>query len=183
MTLDGINIQDNFIRTNSLDFLPNRPTSDNVAEFSITTSVAGADAAGGATAVRMVTPSGTNRFTGSVFEFNRDNKFAANPFFNNAAKPSVPKPELKRNQFGGRVGGPIRRDKLFFFFNYEGRRQTQQPASNLTIPANADFSDGVFRYVDLAGNVRSINVLQLAGLSVDPTVRSRSFRGCPVRRT
>ena len=59
VTLDGINIQDNFIRTNSLDFLPNRPTSDNVAEFSITTSVAGADAAGGATAVRMVTPSGT----------------------------------------------------------------------------------------------------------------------------
>ena len=41
VTLDGINIQDNFIRTNSLDFLPNRPTSDNVAEFSITTSVAG----------------------------------------------------------------------------------------------------------------------------------------------
>ena len=61
VTLDGINIQDNFIRTNSLDFLPNRPTSDNVAEFSITTAVAGADTAGGATTVRMVTPSGTNR--------------------------------------------------------------------------------------------------------------------------
>ncbi len=44
VTLDGINIQDNFIRTNSLDFLPNRPTSDNVAEFSITTSVSGAEA-------------------------------------------------------------------------------------------------------------------------------------------
>ena len=87
VTLDGINIQDNFIRTNSLDFLPNRPTSDNVAEFSITSSVAGADAAGGATAVRMVTPSGTNRFSGSVFEFNRDNKLAANSFFNNAANP------------------------------------------------------------------------------------------------
>ena len=49
VTLDGINIQDNFIRTNSLDFLPNRPNSDNVAEFSITSSVSGADAAGGAT--------------------------------------------------------------------------------------------------------------------------------------
>ena len=58
VTLDGINIQDNFIRINSLDFLPNRPTSDNVAEFSITTAVAGADTAGGATTVRMVTPSG-----------------------------------------------------------------------------------------------------------------------------
>ena len=91
VTLDGINIQDNFIRTNSLDFLPNRPTSDNVAEFSITTSVSGADSAGGASSVRMITPSGSNQFTGSVFEFNRDAKFAANSFFNNAATPSVPK--------------------------------------------------------------------------------------------
>jgi hypothetical protein len=72
VTQDGINIQDNFIRTNSLDFLPNRPTSDNTAEFSITTSVAGAEAAGGATAVRMVTPSGTNAFRGSIYEFNRN---------------------------------------------------------------------------------------------------------------
>ena len=78
VTLDGINIQDNFIRVNSLDFLPNRPTSDNVAEFSITTSVAGADPPGGATAVRMVTPSGSNVPGGSIFEFNRNYKFAAN---------------------------------------------------------------------------------------------------------
>ena len=62
VTLDGINIQDNFIRVNSLDFLPNRPTSDTIAEFSITTSVSGAETAGGASSVRMITPSGTNRF-------------------------------------------------------------------------------------------------------------------------
>ena len=169
VTLDGINIQDNFIRTNGLDFLPNRPTSDNVAEFSITTSVAGADNAGGATSVRMVTPSGTNRFTGSVYEFNRDSKFAANAFFNNAAQQ--PKPELSRHQFGGRAGGPVLRDKLFFFFNYEGFRQTTQTAQNLVIPANQDFYNGVFRYADLAGNVQSVNVLQLSGLTVDPTVQ------------
>jgi len=177
VTLDGINIQDNFIRTNSLDFLPNRPTSDNVAEFSITTSVAGADAAGGATAVRMVTPSGTNRFTGSVFESNRDNQFAANSFFNNASQ--LPKAELSRHQFGGRVGGPIMRDKLFFFFTYEGWRQTQQPAANLRIPANADFYDGVFRYVDLGGNVRSVNVLALSGLSIDPLVQAQILSRLP----
>ena len=131
VTLDGINIQDNFIRTNSLDFLPNRPNSDNVAEFSITSSVSGADAAGGATSVRMITPSGTNRFTGSVFEFNRDNKYAANSFFNNSTIPSTPKPELSRHQYGGRVGGPIQKNKLFYFANYEGMRQTQQPSQNL----------------------------------------------------
>ena len=88
VTLDGINIQDNFIRTNSLDFLPNRPTSDNVAEFSITTSVAGADAAGGATAVRMVTPSGTNRFSGSVFEFTATT--SSRPTRSSTTKPSCP---------------------------------------------------------------------------------------------
>ena len=172
VTLDGINIQDNFIRTNSLDFLPNRPTSDNVAEFSITTSVSGADSAGGATNVRMVTPSGTNRLSGSVFEFNRDSKFAANSFFNNAANPSIPKADLSRHQFGGRVGGPLKRDKVFYFFNYEGFRQTQQPAQNLVIPANQDFYSGVFRYVDLSGVVRSVNVMQLSGLPIDAKLMS-----------
>jgi hypothetical protein len=177
VTLDGINIQDNFIRTNSLDFLPNRPNSDNVAEFSITTSVSGADSAGGATAVRMVTPSGTNRFSGSVFEFNRDAKFAANSFFNNAS--DLPKPELKRHQFGGRLGGPILRDKVFFFVNYEGFRQEQQASPNITIPANADFYNGVFRYVDLGGNVQAVNVMQLSGLSIDPTVQSQILSRLP----
>ena len=177
VTLDGINIQDNFIRTNSLDFLPNRPTSDNVAEFAITTSVSGADNAGGATSVRMVTPSGSNRFTGSIYEANRDAKFAANSFFNNAS--NVPKEELSRHDFGGRMGGPIQRDKLFFFFNYEGRRQTQDNSPNLTIPANGDFFDGVFRYVDTSGAVRSVNVMQLSGLTVDPTLRAGFFSGIP----
>jgi len=171
VTLDGINIQDNFIRTNSLDFLPNRPTSDNVAEFSITTSVAGADAAGGATAVRMVTPSGSNKFTGSVFEFNRNSKFAANSFFNNSSH--TPKPELSRNQYGGRLGGPIAKNKVFFFFNYEAFRQKTQTAQNLTIPANADFYNGVFRYTDLSGTVQAVNVLQLAGLPADAKLRSQ----------
>ena len=60
-TQDGINIQDNFIRTNSLDFVPNRPTSDIVGEFTIVTNTQGVDAAGGASQVRMITPSGTQR--------------------------------------------------------------------------------------------------------------------------
>ena len=62
VTQDGINIQDNFIRTNSVDFVPNRPTSDNVGEFSIVTTAQGVDNAGGASQVRMITPSGTNAF-------------------------------------------------------------------------------------------------------------------------
>jgi hypothetical protein len=179
VTLDGINIQDNFIRTNSLDFLPNRPTSDNVAEFSITTAVSGADTAGGATTVRMVTPSGSNRFAGSVFEFNRDAKYAANSFFNNAAVPKVPKPELSRHQFGGRVGGPIVRNKLFFFFNYEGFRQTTQTAQNVIVGANQDLYSGVFRYVATDGSIRSVNVMQLSGLPIDQKLMSEQISKIP----
>ena len=165
VTLDGINIQDNFIRVNGLDFLPNRPTSDNVAEFSITTAVAGADTAGGATTVRMVTPSGSNRFMGSAFEFNRDAKYSANSFFNNAS--NVAKPALSRHQFGGRVGGPIVRNRLFFFTNYEGFRQETQTSQNVVIPANADFYQGVFRYAATDGSVQSVNLMELTGLRID----------------
>jgi hypothetical protein len=169
VTQDGINVQDNFIRTNSLDFLPNRPTSDNVAEFSVTTSVSGADSAGGATSVRMVTPSGSNTFRGSVFEANRNSDLSANSFFNN--KSGVEKPFLNRNQFGGRIGGPVLKNKLFFFGYYEGFRQRQQLAQNNTIPANADWTQGVFRYAALDGTVRSINVLQQVGLPTDATIQ------------
>ena len=177
VTLDGINIQDNFIRVNGLDFLPNRPTSDNVAEFSITTSVSGADSAGGATTVRMVTPSGSNRFVGSVFEFNRDAKYAANSFFNNSS--GVKKPKLSRHQFGGRLGGPIVRNKLFFFANYEGFRQTTQTAQNVTIPANADLLNGVFRYVATDGVQREVNVMQLTGLPIDAKLRTEQLAKIP----
>jgi hypothetical protein len=169
LTQDGINIQDNFIRTNALDFVPNRPTSDTVGEFTITTAVQGADAAGGATAVRLITPSGTNRFRGDVFGFNRNNTRAANSFFN--SRDGLPKPELRRNQFGGTLGGPIVRNRLFFYGYYEGSRQRTQVTQNNVIPAHDDVLQGVFRYVTADGQLRSANVMQLAGLPLDPIVR------------
>ena len=141
--------------------------------------MSGADAAGGATTVRMVTPSGTNKFIGSVFEFNRDAKYAANSFFNNAS--NVAKPDLSRHQFGGRIGGPIMRNKMFFFFNYEGFRQTTQTSQNVIIPANNDLLNGVFRYVATDGSLQSVNVMQLSGLpdrsEAAGASSCRSFRG------
>jgi hypothetical protein len=173
LSQDGINIQDNFIRINSLEFVPNRPTTDNVAEFSITTAVQGADNAGGATQVRMVTPSGTNTFKGNVYEYNRHSRFAANSFFNKRANPVVPVSYLNRNQFGGSIGGPIQRGKLFFYANYEGFRQSQQTTQNVTIPARADLLTGNFRYVATTdGTVRQANILQLTGQSVDAKMQS-----------
>ena len=168
VTQDGINIQDNYIRTNSLNFLPNRPTSDNTSEFTISSSVAGADAAGGATAVRMVTPSGSNVFRGSAYWTNRDSALSANSFFNN--KSGVAKPVLKRQQPGVRVGGPIKKNKIFFFAYYEAFRQKSQSSRNNIIPANADLLGGVFRYARTSdGQVGSVNVLQASGLKLDAT--------------
>ena len=70
------------------------------------------------------------------------------------------------------MGGPIQRDKSFFFGYYEGFRQTTQTAQNLTIPANADLLDGVFRYAATDGVVRAVNVMQLSGLKLDPKLRA-----------
>ncbi|PYR79657.1 MAG: hypothetical protein DMF87_10700 [Acidobacteria bacterium] len=166
---DGVNVQDNFIRTNALDYSPNRPTSDTVSEFTITTAVPGADAAGGATTVNMVTPSGTNTFRGDLFGFNRSNARGANSFFNE--RDRLPKPTLSRNQFGGSLGGPVVRDRLFFFGYYEGSRQTAQVTQNNVIPAHDDFLQGVFRYVGVQDRqIHTVNVLQAAGLRLDPIV-------------
>jgi len=173
LTQDGINIQDNFIRTNSLDFVPNRPTSDTVGEFTITTSTQGAEAAGGATRVSLVTPAGGNRFHGGVYEFSRDSALAANTWFNNAS--GVKKPVLKRHQFGAKLGGPILKDKLFFYAYYEGFRQEQQFTQNNTIPANDDLLQGVFRYAATNGTVQSVNVLGLSGLRPDQTVQRQQL--------
>ena len=177
VTHDGINIQDNFIRTNSLDFLPNRPTSDNVAEFTITSSVQGVEAAGGASAVRMVTPSGANKFSGSAWWQNRDNALAANSFFNN--KSGVPKPKLSQDQFGGRVGGPILKDKVFFWVSYDGFRREQAGAQNQTIAATPDLFQGVWRYLRSDGQVGSVNILQAVGATADPKLQADLFGQIP----
>jgi Carboxypeptidase regulatory-like domain/TonB dependent receptor len=168
VTLDGINIQDNFIRQNALNFVPNRPTPETVGEMTIVTAAQGAEAAGGATAVRLVTPSGTNDFRGDVFGFNRANRRASNSFFNERA--GLPAPDFRRSQFGGKLGGPIIRNRLFFYGYYEALGQRSDVSQNTVIPAHDDFLQGVFRYVGADGQVRAVNVLQLSGLPVDQAV-------------
>ncbi|MBI2185916.1 MAG: TonB-dependent receptor [Acidobacteria bacterium] len=177
VTIDGINVQDNFIRVNALDFVPNRPTADTVAEFSITTALPGADAAGGATAVRLVTPSGTNDFRGNAFGFNRTNARGSNSFFNE--RSGLPAPELRRNQFGGTLGGPIVRNRFFFYGYYEGFRLRTQVTQNSVIPLHDDLLQGVFRYAGADGQVRAVNVLQVSGLRPDAVVQREILARLP----
>ena len=87
--------------------------------------------------------SGTNRLHGSGFEFHRNDAFDANNFFNNRAGRG--KPEFKQNQFGGTIGGPVFKDKTFFFTDYQGHRETLGQTFLSTVPSMAmrggDFSE------------------------------------------
>jgi hypothetical protein len=169
VTFEGVNAQDNFIRSNALDFLPNLLLLDQVAEVTIVTSNAGAMFPGGTAQVSFVVPSGSNNFRGSLYWYNRNNKLAANTWFNN--RDGIPRPFLNQNQAGASLGGPIIKDKLLFYTNYEAFRLRQQSSANRTI-LTADARQGIFTYRDAAGAIRKANVLQLAGVSLDPAMRA-----------
>jgi len=110
---------DNNLLSNGVVFTPN---PDAIQEFRILSSNYTAEYgrnAGGI--ISLVTKSGTNQFHGSLFEFNRNDHFEANRYFNN--KNGLPRETLSRNQFGGTLGGPFVKDKLFWFVSYQGQRQ------------------------------------------------------------
>jgi hypothetical protein len=110
------------------------PNLDSIAEFRIQTSnfdAAYGNYSGGL--VNVVTKSGTNQFHGDVFEFLRNPNLDARNFY------SASRATLHRNQFGGTIGGPIRRDKVFFFADYQGTREVQGLYSGLIpVPSAAD---------------------------------------------
>ncbi len=168
VTLDGINIQDNYIRTNAVDFSPNLLLVDQVSEFTVSTSNTNPSAGGGASQVMFVTPSGGNAFHGSGFISNRNSYFAANTWFNNQA--GVAKPFLNQNQTGGNIGGPIRKDKLFFYANYELFLLKQQSGQQRTI-LTSDATQGIYTYLS-GGAVQKVNILSAAGQKIDPAIAS-----------
>ncbi|HTC66160.1 MAG TPA: TonB-dependent receptor [Candidatus Acidoferrum sp.] len=126
-------------------------TLDSVQEFRVTTSNAEADegSAGGAQ-VALVTKSGTNRIHGSAYEYNRNSFASANDYFlkqsqlqsGDANKPQF----LNRNIFGASLGGPIKKDRLFLFMNYEAYRDVEQQSALRIVPSAA-LRDGVVQYV------------------------------------
>ena len=118
VTIDGMNIQDNFIRTNDMDFLPNLLLLDQVAEVTVSSSNANSSSYGGSSQVAFVTPSGTNSFHGNGYWSNRNNYFAANTWFNNRSGTQIP--FLNQNQLGGSIGGHIITNKLFFYSELRG---------------------------------------------------------------
>ena len=122
------------------------PFPDALQEFSVATS--GLSAQNGVhsgAAVNAVTKSGTNRFSGNAFEFIRDRRFnATNPFAPIGPNGKRVDDGLQRNQFGGTLGGPLVRNKLFFFGGYQVTRVRQQPAANIAWVPTAAMLAGDF---------------------------------------
>ncbi|MBD0371871.1 MAG: TonB-dependent receptor [Pyrinomonadaceae bacterium] len=122
ITVDGIDANDQ--ATGQFASTVGNAPIDSIQEFrAVTTNPNAAEGRSSGGQVELVTKSGTNDFSGNVRWYNRTAATAANTFFNN--RNGVARPQLTRNQFGGSLGGPIKKDKLFFFFDYEGRREAR----------------------------------------------------------
>jgi hypothetical protein len=137
--LDGVDNNETWLQTVVIF-----PSPDALDEFKMQTSTYSAEfgrSLGGV--VNLQIKSGTNAYHGSVFEFLRNDAFDANNFFNN--KNHRQKPDFSQNQFGGTFGGPIFKDKTFFFGDYQGQRITQGQTYLSTVPSDkmraGDFSE------------------------------------------
>ena len=128
-----------------------RATMDSLQEFRVTTGNANADAGRSSGAqVALVTKSGTNNWHGSLYEYHRPTFTSANDWFNKRAQlgaglPNIP-PKVLRNTFGGAVGGPIRKDRTFFFVSYEGFRSAETQQVTREVPT-LSLRQGFLKYV------------------------------------
>ena len=148
VTLDGIDVNDSDRQTAFTSVL--RVTLDSVQEFRVTTSNYGAEAGRSSGAqVSLVTRSGTNSLAGSAYYVNRNTAFSSNEYFLKLSQlgeglKSTP-PKLDKNIFGASLGGPIRKDKLFFFGNFEGLNESRETVTTRGVPSNS-LRDGVLVY-------------------------------------
>jgi hypothetical protein len=177
VTLDGIGVNDQnngYAFTSVLNVPP-----DSVQEFRVTTANANADSGYSSGAqVALATKSGTNNFHGSAYEYNRNTIFSANdPFLKESqlsSGESNTAPKLLRNVFGVTFGGPIMKNRLFFFANYEGRRDAQGTSALRTVPsATLRAGDLVYKCADptqcLGGTVNGVTGVQSGYYALGPT--------------
>ncbi len=158
ITLDGMNIQDNYAKTWDGMFTRVSPRLDAVEEVTVSTAAQGADMAGqGGVQIKFVTRSGTNKYQGSAYYYLRRDWMNTNTWFNihrnvDALGNPTPKPVLSQYQPGGRFGGPVRipglydgRDKFFFFVNYEWVSSPGTLTNTRTIMSPLS-ETGIFQY-------------------------------------
>ena len=140
--LDGVDANDQLNRTSFTSVL--RATPDSIEEFrEITSNPPASLGFSSGAQVTLVTKSGTNALHGSMYEYNRNTETEANNFI--AKENLQPRAALIYNVFGGSVGGPIKKDKLFFFAAYEGRRDASATPQYRIVPTD-NFRNGYFNY-------------------------------------
>ena len=172
MTLDGVDVNDQQNRSAFTSVL--RVTLDSVQEFRTVTSNATADFGRTSGAqVSLVTKSGTNIVHGSVYEYLRNTATSANDFFANQA--GLDRAKLNRNVYGVSLGGPLKKNRLFGFANYEGRKDRSETLSTPRIVPTADFRNGIFTYTRKDGSIGKLNpdqvkALDPAAIGEDPAV-------------
>lgn len=158
VTLDGVDVNDQMDRNAFSSAL--RMTPDAVQEFRVTTLNANADSGRSSGAqVVMITKSGTNDMHGSLYEYHRNTITSANKFLNNSS--GVPREKLIRNVFGGSVGGPIKKNRLFFFGNYEGQREAKDGTAVRNVPS-MDMRQGILHYQRKDGTIATLTPADLA---------------------
>ena len=167
--LDGITAIDPVYPRLGLAMAPEN--SDSVAEFRIVLSGGKAEyGRNGGAQIEMISRSGGNRFSGNLFEYLRNTVLNANGFFNNAS--GVPVPKLIQNQFGGSLGGPLRRDKTFFFVNSMTTRARQEVVRNRLV-LSPEAKRGLYRWrATPTGAVQSFDIARNdpRGIGIDPQV-------------
>jgi len=177
ITLDGVDVND---QSNGYAFTSVLPvTQDSVQEFRVTTTNYGADQGQGSGAqVALVTKSGTNAFHGSTYEYIRNTITSTNDYLVKQSELNIGDPnkplQLNRNIFGASVGGPLRKDRLFFFANYEGTREREQQRQERVIPTPS-MCQGIFRYLDVNSNLVTLMPADLKnldpkGIGIDPSM-------------
>lgn len=141
-----------------------RLSAESTEEFRVTTANGNANQGRSSGAqINIVTKSGTNSWHGAASDFYRTRGFEANNWFNNHATPAVAREALQRNTFEGAIGGPVVKNKLFFFYDYAGRRDNESTSEARTVPL-ANMGLGVMNYqycVDAAcSNVQTASLTQ-----------------------
>lgn len=174
ITIDGVDVQDNLLRSSDGFFTYVRPRVDAIEEVTVSTAAPGAESGGdGAVQIRFVTRRGTNDYSGGLFYQHRNDFLNANYWYNN--RDGLPRQKMRLNQYGARFGGPIPflnfgegvplfssgRDKRFFFVNYEEFRLPEALTRTRTV-LNSDAELGLFRYVTGSGVSQPINLLNIA---------------------
>ena len=156
--MDNTNVQNYWNRGSGSGQLGTTLGVDAIAEYQVLTNTYSAQFGGNGVAINAITRSGTNQFHGSLFEYFRNDALDASNYFDKLL--GRPDPTLNKNQFGVSQGGPLVRNKAFYFFNYEGLRQTLGQTQTITVP-DLNARNGIINGVNVGVNAAVAPVLKL----------------------